>query len=133
MSEPNAAQAVVEQFFNDWDEFGFEEGYRRHLGADAVWKNVGAPDCVGIDAIMKTLEVYNQVFKRPFCKVDIKHILSNGNLVLVERDEILYGKDHDSQMLSKNMSSFIVEDGKIMEWADYFDPTPYRDGSAVPK
>lgn len=133
MAGRNAAQEVVEQFFADWDELGFEGAYRRHLSPHAVWRNVGSPDCVGIDAIMKALAAYNETFKRPFCKVTIKHILSRGNLVLVERDEMLYGTDHDSRMVSKNMSSFIVEDGKIVDWADYFDPTPYRDGRAVPK
>ena len=128
-----SARQIVVQFLDEWDTLGFEGAYGNHLHPDCVWRNTGSPDRVGMDDIMDGLAEYNRVFDRPYCKVEITNMASEGDLVFVERWEDLYSKDRDDRFRTKNLSFFRIKNGKIIEWNDYFDYVPYSDGRALPK
>ncbi|HVL00313.1 MAG TPA: limonene-1,2-epoxide hydrolase family protein, partial [Dongiaceae bacterium] len=52
-------------------------------------------------------------------KVDMLNIATNGNVVLTERVDTLGGKYFRAEL--PIMGVFVVKDGKITEWRDYFD------------
>ena len=83
-------------------------------------------------AIQTTTRTKRDAFQRPFGVVTLHHIASTGNVVLTERTERNENRDTGDTYTGKLMSTFEIEDRLIKRWAEYYDPAPYKFGSAVP-
>ena len=65
--------------------------------------------------------------------MEITHLAVNGDVVLTERVEHCENRDTADVYVGHHMSAFTLRDGKIVRWTDYFDPTDYKNGTALPK
>jgi limonene-1,2-epoxide hydrolase len=91
---------------------------RSHLAADAVYQNVGMAASVGSDAIVADLANQFTMFPQTY-RFEIKHLAVNGDVVLTERVDYLEGPG--MKMALPVMGTFVVKDGRIARWTDYFD------------
>lgn len=123
---------VVRSFYDDWDSLGFRKSYEKHLHPDVTVENTGFPDWHGRDFVLEMLDIYMDTFQRPFARVELHNIASNGNTVLTERTEHNENRETGDVYTGKLMTTFVIEDGLIKRWAEYYDPSPYKFGSAVP-
>jgi limonene-1,2-epoxide hydrolase len=125
-------EQVVRAFYDAWDKVGFEVAYKTFLAEDVVVWNPGLGDWNGLDTVLQGLSVYLRAFRRPFASVDLKNIAVDGNVVLTERVETNRSEDGSDTFSGPLMSRFVVEGDKITQWAEYYDPSPYKFGEAVP-
>ena len=128
----NSPEAVVRAFYESWDAIGFDASYKQFLADDVVVWNPGLGEWKGLGTVIEGLTAYLAALGRPYCSVDLKHIAVNGNVVLTERVETNRSENGRSTFTGPLMSRFVVEGDKIKEWADYYDPSPYKFGEAVP-
>jgi limonene-1,2-epoxide hydrolase len=122
MTDP---ERVVRAFFDAWEAQGFAPAFMRYMHADAVWQNAGFPDAVGRGAYMELLRRYLEFSGMPFGRVELTNIAVNGNVVLTERVDNLFNAAGDSTHPAPIMGTFVVEDGLITRYSDYFDPRPF--------
>jgi limonene-1,2-epoxide hydrolase len=94
------------------------EAARSHLAADAVYQNVGMAASIGADAIVADLANQFTMFPQTY-RFEMKHVAVNGDLVLTERVDYLEGPG--MKMALPVMGTFVVKDGLIARWTDYFD------------
>jgi limonene-1,2-epoxide hydrolase len=125
-------ESVVLAFYDAWDTVGFDAAYKKYLHQDVVLWNPGRGDWNGLDAVITGLTAYLNVFRRPYASADVKQMAANGNVVLTERAEVNRSEDGQDTYEGPLMSRFVVEDDKIVQWADYCDPSPYQFGAALP-
>jgi limonene-1,2-epoxide hydrolase len=130
-SQPTPEE-VVRAFNAAWDTDGFEKAYQDFFTDDVVVTNPGMPAWKGKEDVLARLGVYLKAFRRPYAKVDLHHIAVNGNIVLTERTEHNRSADGKDVYSGDLMTRFKIEGDKISEWAEYYDPTPYQFGAAVP-
>jgi limonene-1,2-epoxide hydrolase len=123
---------VVLAFYADWDKVGFRKAYENWLHPECVVENPGLGAWHGLDYVLEMFDLYVQAFQRPYCRVDLRNIAVNGNTVLTERTETNENRETGDTFTGDLMSTFVIEDGLIKRWAEYYDPAPYRYGSAVP-
>jgi len=132
-SQATSPEAVVRAMYAAWDTVGFIESYKIYMHDDVIMENPGGAVFHGLEMLIKITENYNERYKRPYARIVVKNLAVNGNTVLTERDETCYNRETgDTFSGFVAMSAFVVENGKITRWADYFDPTPYKVGSALP-
>ena len=111
------AQAIVQEFC-DAMVLRDAEALRRFLCEDAVYQNVGMEATVGVDAIVANLAAQLQMFPNSYEYV-MKNIAANGDVVLTERLDVI---DTPSGVQAVPvMGTFVVREGKIHRWRDYFD------------
>jgi len=125
-------EEIVLAFYEAWDTVGFAEAYRTWLHPDVTVENPQMPHWKGLDTVMSCLDAYMKVFKRPYAKVEVHHLAVNGNVVLTERTEHNRNEAGDDVYTGQLMTTFVIEDGKIKRWAEYYDITPYQYGAALP-
>lgn len=89
------------------------------LADDAVYQNCGMPASVGADAIVANLAGQFSMFPDSYEYVT-KNIAANGDAVLTERLDLIKGPDGTVHAVPV-MGTFIVKDGKITRWTDYWD------------
>ncbi|GGC19231.1 hypothetical protein GCM10011371_03610 [Novosphingobium marinum] len=118
MSQLTARQ-VVEAFFSDW-ETGFVGSFEKWIAEDAVWQNTGMPDVAGKPAIMEHLRKYNDITNMPYGRVEMINIMSEGDTVLTERIDHLWGEGPERHSV-KIMGALQARDGKIVRYSDYLD------------
>ncbi len=94
------------------------EAVRAHLSADAVYQNVGMAASTGPDAIVADLANQYSMFPETY-RFDMKHLAVNGGVVMTERIDYLEGPG--MKMALPVMGTFVVKDGLISRWTDYFD------------
>jgi limonene-1,2-epoxide hydrolase len=129
---PTPPEDIVMAFYDAWDTIGFEKAYLKYLHPDVTVENPALPDWKGIDTVMRGLAFYMAAFHRPYAKVEVHNIAINGNTVLTERTEHNRNEAGDDVFTGKLMSVFVIQDDLIFRWAEYYDPTPYKYGAAVP-
>lgn len=94
---------------------------RPYLAADAVYQNVGMPATVGADAIAENLGQQFAVFPDSYAYKMI-NIAASGDIVLTERLDMI--KTPAGKVVGVPvMGTFVVRDGKIARWTDYWDTT----------
>lgn len=94
------------------------EAVRPYLTDDAVYQNVGMAPSVGPDAIVADLTNQYSMFPDTY-RFDIVRIAVNGDAVLTERVDHLAGPG--MKMSLPVMGTFVVRDGQVARWTDYFD------------
>ena len=113
-TDPNAFVAQFIEVFHTNDSDALLE----YFAPDATWHNIPMEPAVGRDAIYALLQgfVAQGVL---VTGVDVKHQLAQGNVVINERvDHVSVG---GKSMSVPVCGVFVLEDGLIKEWRDYFD------------
>lgn len=124
---PTAPQDVVLAFFKDWETQGFVPAFERWLAPHASWENTfpPCPKAEGRDAYMGLLNQYQSFSQMPFARVEIRNIAVNGNTVMTERVDHLFNADRSLQHSAPIAGIFVVENGLITRYADYFDASHF--------
>ena len=95
------------------------EAVRPYFAADAVYQNTGMEATVGVDAIVANLAGQFGMFADSY-EYRIQNLVADGAVVLTERLDMIRsgdGKLHGVPV----MGTFVVKDGKIRRWTDYWD------------
>ena len=124
---------VVRAFDAAWDTEGFGPAFSGFIHPDGIWQNNVDPPRQGLADVMAGIDQYLQVFQRPYARVELLHLAIDGDVVLTERIEHCENRETGDTYVGRHMSSFEIRDGKIVRFNDYFDPTDYRDGNALPR
>jgi limonene-1,2-epoxide hydrolase len=95
------------------------EALRPLIADDAVYQNVGMPASSGIDAIVENMATQFSMFPDAYA-FEIVNMASDGAVVLTERLDYIQAPD-GSKPAVPVMGTFVVRDGKITRWTDYFD------------
>jgi limonene-1,2-epoxide hydrolase len=109
-------QAFVDAFIAAWPS-GDAEMPASFFTDDAVYQNGPLDPVHGRNAIRATLADFMAMGGE--VAVDMGHVLAEGNLVMTERVDhfTLAGR----RVSLPVMGVFVVRDGKISAWRDYFD------------
>lgn len=95
------------------------DAIRPYLADDAVYQNTGMPAAAGIEAVIENLAGQFAMFSDSYEYVTI-NIAAAGDVVLNERLDKIKGPDGTVHALPV-MGTFVVRDGKITRWTDYWD------------
>ena len=129
-----SAEETVRQFWKCMEEEGSPTAFKKFLHPDIVKEDSGLGKTIGLEMALVGLDVYLEVFKRPYVKAEIRNLAVNGNTVLLERTEHNINRETGDVYTGDLMAVMVVDkDGKITRWADYYDPTPYKYGKAMPR
>jgi limonene-1,2-epoxide hydrolase len=90
------------------------------LAEDAVYQNTGMPASVGVEAIVENLAGQFGAFPDSYEYKTI-NLAADGDVVLTERLDMI--KTPTGVQGVPVMGTFVVRDGKIIRWTDYWDTT----------
>src|ERR1700678_2986742 len=95
------------------------ESLRRLVADDAVYQNTGMEASVGVDAIIENVAGQFAMFPDSY-EYRLKNLAADGNVVLTERLDMIKGPDGSLHGVPV-MGAFVVSDGQISRWTDYWD------------
>ena len=95
------------------------EALRPYVADDAVYQNTGMEASVGIEAIIANLAGQFGMFPDSY-EYRMQNLAANGNVVMTERLDMIKGPDGTLHGVPV-MGAFVVRDGKITRWTDYWD------------
>ncbi len=104
--------------FCDLMETRDAEKLRSFLADDAVYQNVGMPASFGVDDIVTNLAGQFGMFPDSYAYETI-NIVGDGDVVMTERLDLI-GTPSGVKGVPV-MGTFVLRDGKIIRWTDYFD------------
>lgn len=110
------AKAVVEAFFAACSAFNFDAALDM-IADDCVYKNVPFHTAKGKARVTRDLSSMAKAMNQ--FDVEMINIAVNGNVVLTERIDTIGGRVF--KMAIPLMGVFVVNNGKISQWRDYFD------------
>jgi limonene-1,2-epoxide hydrolase len=113
-----AAKQVV-QGFCDLMVKRDAESLRPYLADHVVYQNTGMPAASGIDEVIANVAGQFAMFPDSYEYRTI-NIVGEGDVVMNERLDHVKGPDGRVHALPV-MGTFIVRDGKITRWTDYWD------------
>ena len=92
----------------------------RELFTDAtVWVQAGLPTTTGADEAIAIVRSWGVMF--PAYDSEIRHVASSGDVVLVERVDIMRRAGGSVALALPVMSIAEFDNGKIMRWNEYYD------------
>ena len=94
------------------------DALRAVLDDEIVYHNIGMPASRGIEATLANLAGQWEMFGATY-EYEIRNIAANGNTVLTERIDRVGPPGVTAAV--PVMGVFVVRDGKITAWRDYFD------------
>jgi len=108
------AVTIVRDFCAAWDRMDWDAVVAA-LSVDIFYHNIPMAPVEGIAAFKNFLAG----FPVSTAEFEIHHIAGNGNVVMTERTDrfSIAGK----RVVIRVMGVFVIRDGKISEWRDYFD------------
>ena len=112
------AKALVQEFCDRMANRD-AEALRGFIADDAIYQNVGMAASVGVDAIVANLAGQIGMFPDSY-KYEMKNIAADGDVVLTERLDFI-SVSGGAPVGLPVMGTFVVRDGKIVSWRDYFD------------
>jgi limonene-1,2-epoxide hydrolase len=92
---------------------------RPYLGDSVVYQNVGMAATTGIEDVIANLAGQFAMFPNSYEYKTI-NIAADGDVVMNERLDMVTGPDGSGHALPV-MGTFVVTDGKIVRWTDYWD------------
>jgi limonene-1,2-epoxide hydrolase len=113
-----SAKEVVQQFCDGMVNRN-AEAMRRLLADEVIYQNAGMLAAQGIEATLAALAFQFEMFPDSYEYKTINAI-SEGDVVMNERLDYIRGPDGNRHGLPV-MGSFVVRDGKIIRWTDYWD------------
>lgn len=93
------------------------EALRPYLADDVVYQNTGMPAAVGVDAVLENLA--SQFAMLPCYEYETCTIVAEGDVVMNERLDYVPGPNGPVGL--PVMGTFILRNGKIARWTDYWD------------
>jgi limonene-1,2-epoxide hydrolase len=110
----DTAISIVRDFCAAWDRLDLD-AITGAVSDDIFYHNIPMAPVEGIAAF----KAFLTGFAVSEAEFEIHHIAGNGNVVLTERTDrfLLAGK----RIVIRVMGVFVIRDGKIAEWRDYFD------------
>lgn len=115
-SQTSNARAVVEDFLQACCELDMDAALNL-IDDNCVYQNVPFHTARGKKNIIKTLQGMGKAMDH--FGVAMVNIAANGDVVLTERVDTLGGRFFNVEL--PVMGVFVVKNGKITEWRDYFD------------
>jgi limonene-1,2-epoxide hydrolase len=115
-SQTSNARAVVEDFLQACCELDMDAALNL-IDDNCVYQNVPFHTARGKKNIIKTLQGMGKAMDH--FGVEMVNIAANGDVVLTERVDTLGGRFFNVEL--PVMGVFVVKNGKITEWRDYFD------------
>lgn len=112
------AKALVQEFCDRMANRD-AEALRPFVADDAIYQNVGMPASVGVDAIIANLAAQIGMFPDSY-GYEMKNIAADGDVVLTERLDYV-SVPGGTPVGVPVMGTFVVRNGKIVRWTDYFD------------
>ncbi len=91
---------------------------RPFLADGAIYQNCGMAASEGVDAILQNLAAQFAMFPDAYEYV-MKSIAASGDTVLTERLDMISTPTGVQGV--PVMGTFVLENGKILRWSDYFD------------
>ena len=120
-------QQTVEAFIANWpDPARFYPCIREYFTADCRYENIGVSSTVGPEEAIAWFTMMSAQLPFVSLDVDMLAISASGDTVLTERIDHLKDKDGNILLTIPLMGVFKVRDGRISEWRDYFDTTPFK-------
>jgi limonene-1,2-epoxide hydrolase len=95
------------------------EALRPYLASTAVYQNTGMPAASGVDDVVSNLAGQFAMFPDSYEYRTI-NIVADGDVVMNERLDMVKGPDGTVHALPV-MGTFVVRNGKITRWTDYWD------------
>jgi len=95
------------------------EALRPFLAEDVVYQNAGMKAAIGIDDVLANLAFQISMFPDSY-EYQTINAVAEGNLVMNERLDFVSAPDGSTHGLPV-MGTFVVADGKITRWTDYWD------------
>jgi limonene-1,2-epoxide hydrolase len=95
------------------------EALRPFFADAAVYQNTGMAATTGIDEIIENIAGQFAMFPDTYEYRTI-NVATDGNVVMNERLDMIKGPDGTVHALPV-MGTFVVRDGKITRWTDYWD------------
>lgn len=117
-------EETVKEFLAAWKTGDVREVWQNYLSDDVLWQNTGLPDCKGIAECMPILNLFLKSGTVNVA-VDLHHIASHGNTVLVERTDNCLDASGTVVLRANCMAAVEVSDGKITRFSDYYDLKPF--------
>ena len=110
------ARIVVENFLKASCELDMDKALEL-IDDSCVYQNVPFHTARGKKSVVKALQGMGKAMTQ--FEVEMVNIAVNGNVVLTERVDTLGGRFFNVKL--PVMGVFVVKNGKITEWRDYFD------------
>ena len=120
---PTEPGALVQSLADAWAAADLDR-IMAHFTDDAVYENVGMGELAGADAIRAGIEGFLAMGSFHF---ETLRQVVDGDLVMNERVDTISMTDGNEVAL-RLMGVFVHRDGRIAEWRDYFDMTPFAGG-----
>ena len=95
------------------------EVLRKYLADDVLYQNTGMPAKKGVDEVLSDLAGQFAMFPETY-EYRMENIAGTGEVVLTERVDMINGFDGSPHGVPV-MGTFVVRDGRITRWTDYFD------------
>jgi len=127
--EPDSAEAnkqLVIEFINAWVRLDAKE-LANYFCEDGVYFNIPSKPVKGRQKIEKFIADFSADWKET--QWDILSIAAQGDTVLVERNDNT--KIGNNSLTLPCNGVFIIQNGKIKEWRDYFDMLTYIRGAGI--
>jgi limonene-1,2-epoxide hydrolase len=112
------AKQVVQEFCDAMVKHD-AEALRPYLADDVVYQNTGMPAASGIEDVLANVAGQFAMFSQTY-EYRTHNAAAEGNVVMNERTDHVNGPDGTVHALPV-MGTFIVRDGKIARWTDYWD------------
>jgi limonene-1,2-epoxide hydrolase len=103
---------------------GIIDAFERYCAPDVKWINTGIPSVEGLDNCIELLRAQAAAWKFSSTSVEIRSLLAEPGLVMVERVDRVFDEQGDEIFGAPVVGVLQWADGKITQWRDYFDPGP---------
>ena len=126
---PDLAEAnkqVVVDFINAWVRLDAKE-LADYFCEDGVYFNIPSKPVQGKQNIEKFIADFSADWQET--QWDILSIVAEGDTVIVERNDNTKTRNNSFTLPCNGV--FIIQDGKIKEWRDYFDILTYIRGAGI--
>ena len=127
MDKAEINKRIVIALFKAWEggtKQHVMDGYELYMSKDCIYENSGLP-------AMSKQETLDFFFSDPSSSEGVVKIVAKihemeavGDFVFTERTDHHYDKDGKDILAPRIMGIFKLKGGKIVRWADYFDPRP---------
>ena len=95
------------------------EALRPYLADTVVYQNVGMPAATGLGDVLANVAGQFAMFPDTY-EYKTVNVVAGGDVVMNERLDMIKGPDGKVHGLPV-MGTFVVRDGKITRWTDYWD------------
>jgi len=111
------ADDLVTEFCSKWST-GDPDELAGYFAEDGIFHNMPMGAVQGREAIRAFIAGFMAGFER--VDFQVRRQVSDGNLVMTERTDVIHLKDGDPILLPVT-GVFEIENGQIKAWRDYFD------------